>query len=247
MATRDLGVMKQKLNSVGWFVPPYVSYALLVTVAADIERAQGNFTQDDLETVLSGIYNAERLASMVLHRYPCVPVVEQFSQTISESITAHFCGLGHVAIGGLIPVIEGAGRRLAKGIGIKAGGPIKDVFKSLAGHTKKDVVNRRIGAIDEIICMIESFLQFLEQYCYSQSHAYPLADRTNRHGITHGVYSDSDYGRPINFYKTIAAVDFLTFTSSLSCPTKSGFAPDRTPESKALAARYLSLRSLVGG
>ena len=61
--------------------------------------------------------------------------------------------------------------------------------------------------------MLDSFVCFIKDYFFfSSSQGYPLADKTNRNGIAHGAYTDAEYGRPISFYKTIAAVDFLTFT-----------------------------------
>jgi hypothetical protein len=53
----------------------------------------------------------------------------------------------------------------------------------------------------------------------------------------HGDYTDADYGLPINFYKTIAAVDFLCFVCSLTSPLPS-LAPSPTDRSKALAAYW---------
>ena len=240
---RDLDNLKERLNSVGWFMPPYVSAGFLDMIAIAIERRNGQFTQDILETVLAGVYNCDRLASMVVGRYPQTPVIMLFKVTISEAVLAHFSGLHHVAVGGLIPVIEGAGRRLAEDRGLGGDGHIKDVFRNLAEFAKEDVIKRRIGATHEIVSMLDSFLGFIEDYFFSQSHAYPLVDGTNRHGIAHGAFADAEYGRPLNFYKTIAAIDFLTFISSLSTPRKSGFAPDSTPESEALAARYVELGS----
>jgi len=241
MKSRDLTDVKQKLNSVGWFIPPYVSSAFLETLAARIAQAHGKFTQEDLEKALAFVYDADRLASMSLSKYRHTPVIEQYSETMSESITAHFAGLKHIAVGGLIPVIEGAGRRLAKDRGIRQKGPIKNVFASLARDARGEVINRKIGATTEIVSMLESFLCFIKDYFYSPSRTYSLSDGTNRPAIAHGDYLDSEYGRPINFYKTIAAVDFLTFISSLNTRTISGFIPGRTAESSALAARYVSL------
>lgn len=240
MKSREL---KEKLNGVGWFISPYVSSGFLDLVASRITQAQDNFTQGDLEGALGFIYDAERLASMILYRYPSMPVIKQYTETISESVSAHFFGLGHVAVGGLIPVIEGASRRLAADRAIKSSGSIKNVFEALASYAKKDVVARRIGAVDEIVDMLDSFLCFVRGYFYADSQAYPLGDGTNRHGIAHGAYTDSEYGKPVNFYKTIAAVDFLTFISSLNTSTMSGFAPERIFESSGLAAHYLSLRA----
>jgi hypothetical protein len=239
MQSQNLCDVKNRLNSVGWFVPPYVSSGLLDLVALTITRSNGNFVQGDLEEVLARVYDAERLASMVLNRYPQTPVIKLFAQTISEATMAHFLGLHHVAVGGLIPVIEGAGRRLANECGLRRNKSIKNMFEDLAGYAKNDVIARRIGATDEIVNMLDSFLCFIKDYFFfSNSQRHPLADKTNRNGIAHGAYTDAEYGRPISFYKTIAAVDFLTFISSLKTSKMSGFVPSHTPESKALAARY---------
>src|SRR5450755_3354522 len=113
MFPRDLNKIREMLNSVGWFTPPYVASGLLDTVASGIEASSGKFTQDDLESWLAGVYGPARMASMVANKYPQTPTIDLFSETISESVSAHFLGLHHVAVGGLIPVIEGAGRTLA--------------------------------------------------------------------------------------------------------------------------------------
>jgi hypothetical protein len=52
MQSRNLCDVQNRLNSVGWFVPPYVSSGLLDMVALTIARSNGNFAQDDLEGVL---------------------------------------------------------------------------------------------------------------------------------------------------------------------------------------------------
>jgi hypothetical protein len=117
------------------------------------------------------------------------------------------------------------------------------VFKSLTGYAKQGVIARQIGATDEIVNMLDSFLGFIEHYFFTGSADYPLIDRTNRNGIAHGTYTDAEYGRPISFYKTIAAVDFLTFVSSLSASKMSGFVPAHTPQSTALAERYVAAAS----
>jgi hypothetical protein len=241
--SRNLEELKNTINSVGWFVPPYLSSGLLDTVAMTIARRKGDFSQADLEDVLARVYDAERLASMVLNRYPHTPVIMLYAQTISEAVMAHFLRLNHVAVGGLIPVVEGAGRRLATERGLKGQEQIKNVFKDLTGYAKQEVIARRIGATDEIVNMLDSFLCFIEHYFFSKSADYPLMDRTNRNGIAHGAYTDAEYGRPISFYKTIAAVDFLTFVSSLKTSKMSGFVPAHTPQSTALAARYVAAAS----
>jgi hypothetical protein len=112
--TRQFKQVGSVLNSVGWFVPPYVSFSLLETVALAVTRAQGKFTQYDLEKVLAFVCRPYRLASMVVNRYSQMQVFALYQQTIAEAVWAHFAGLRHVAVGGLIPVVEGIGRELAK-------------------------------------------------------------------------------------------------------------------------------------
>lgn len=111
-------------------------------------------------------------------------------------------------------------------------------------HAKEDVISRGIGATSEISEMLDSFSCFIESYFYIDTNGYRLADRTNRHGVLHGNYVDSEYGRPLNFFKTIAAVDFLTFIASLMTSNISGLSPDRTDESEALAKRYIAAKSI---
>lgn len=110
---------------------------------------------------------------------------------------------------------------------------------------KADAVKRKIGATQEIVVVLDGFSHFLENYFFQDSQVYPLLDNTNRHGISHGAYADADYGRPINFYKTISAIDILTFVSMLKTSKMSGFAPEDTPESKVLAIRYCQLEQLT--
>jgi hypothetical protein len=91
--------------------------------------------------------------------------------------------------------------------------------------------------------MMDSFVFFVKNYMYVDSSLYPLVDKTNRHGITHGAYKDADYGRPLNFFKTIAAIEFLTFVSSFRANI-SWLAPSPTDASLELARHYLMLRKL---
>jgi len=240
MGNTDL--LGQSLVAAGWFIPPYIQLRHLHAIAADA-RAQGTgFAQDDLEAALAPLYDADSLAAMVLHRYPSAPVIKDFKETIAEAVEAHFGGLGHVAVGGLVPVVEGAGRRLAAARGLPSG-YLKAVFTALAEDCKRESAERGVGNADEIAAMMNSFRCFITDLLYVSSDSYPLSDKTNRHGITHGAYTDADYGRPINFYKTIAAVDFLTFVSSFSANI-SWFAPEPTRDSMRLADHYRALARL---
>jgi hypothetical protein len=235
--------MEQSFNRVGWFIPPHVQMGVLSRIAGEIKSRGVQFDQDELERTLAQIYEAEGMAAMVVHRYPIAPVIKDYRETIAEAIEAHFFGLNHVAIGGLIPVIEGAGRQLAmqRGLTHKS---IRKVFTALAEDCKQESVSRNMGAPAEIESMMDSFVFFVRNYMYVESSLYSLVDKTNRHGITHGAYTDADYGRPLNFYKTIAAVDFLAFVSSFKAHI-SWLAPSPTETSHKLASYYLTLRKLA--
>lgn len=227
---------KNIFNSVGWFIPPYISMGILGRIGGDIKLRGSSFKQVELEQHLAYIYNAEHLASMVCERYPVTPYISEFKEIISESVEAHFSGLGHVAVSGLMPVIEGVGRKLADRRGVQHK-HIKETFQNLAADCKNRSKKNNIGAVDEIEAMMDSFIEFSKSNLYINSEKYPQEDNTNRHGILHGAFSDQDYGQPINFYKSIAAVDFLCFIAALDAEI-SWFAPNETIDSKMLAKYY---------
>lgn len=227
---------KQAFNSVGWFIPPYVTMEFLSALAGRINGNGGVLDQQELEHILALIYSPENLASMVSERYPITPHVQDYKCIISESVEAHFMGLNHVAVAGLMPVIEGAGRKLADSRAVTASS-VRNVFVNLATDCKKDAITNNIGAVGEIVSMMDSFIEFTDKHLYIQSSEYPLTDKTNRHGILHGAYSDNDYGERINFYKSIAAVDFLCFVSAFRASI-SWFAPSPTETSHLLSTYY---------
>lgn len=234
---RTLDHLKEVFNSVGWFIPPYVTLGFLGKLAVKIEDCNHKFDQIELESYISAIYSSDYLAAMVTERYPVTPYISDYQEIISESVEAHFLGLDHVAVAGLMPVIEGAGRKLAKHRKVSAK-HVKDVFIALANDCKRRAINDNIGHPGEIVSMMDSFIEFTSENLYVNSAKYPsLGDNTNRHGILHGDYADEDYGTPINFYKSIAAVDFLCMVSAFDAAV-SWLAPDKTPRSISLGRYY---------
>ncbi|OOE78404.1 hypothetical protein BZG73_15915 [Salinivibrio siamensis] len=223
---------KELFNKAGWFVPPYVQMGYLDKIAEDISKNNDS----NLESLLSRIYTHDHLAAMVKHRYPIAPHISDYKLIIAEAIDAHFLGLHHVAVSGLIPVIEGVGRKIleSKNISEKY---VKNVFVAVAEHSKEDVIANQLGAVDEIVAMLDSFVHFTNNNLYVNSARYPHGDKTNRHGILHGAFSDSDYGEPINFYKAIGSIEFLCFVVSIREPI-SFFAPNSSEASFKLAKQY---------
>ena len=213
------------------------------SLVENISSSKGSFSQDDLEKELAQIYNPINLAAMVCHRFPDVPIIQDFRITIEEAIESHFMGLDHVAMSGLVPVIEGVGRRFIVARGISDPGYIRGVFTNLTNDIKNEARARGFGLPDEIEAMTNSFAHFTNNYLYLESSIYPLPDGTNRHGILHGAYQDSDYGKPINFYKIISAIEFLTFFLSIEARI-SLLAPDPSEESLKLALFYEKLKGI---
>jgi hypothetical protein len=232
------------MTSIGWFMPPYGNQGQLDIVSREINNANYRVDESEIERVLGFFYTPDRLASMALNMYTQIPVVDLYKRTIAESVAAHFCGLPHVAVSGLMPIIEGAGRELARLRGLKHEGSVKAVFIELIDNAKEDAWARKIGNTKEIDEMLTGCRDFLTRYFFENSALYPLLDKTNRHGVLHGAYRDPDYGRPINFYKTISAVDILTFISMLQTTKMTGFVPEHTAESRVLAERYRELTRL---
>lgn len=224
------------LNRVGWFIPPYVTRRFIGKLVNEIKSKRTNFKQANLKGFLEKIYSPAHLAAMVAERYPVTPFISDFKEIISESVEAHFLGLSHISVAGLMPVIEGAGRKLADHRGISHD-YVKNVFLNLANDCKNMSIQRGIGDSDEVESMMDSFVKFTNENLYVNSKDYPQEDKTNRNGILHGKYSDKDYGDPINFYKSIAAIDFLSFISAFDANI-SWLAPDSTENSKTLASNY---------
>lgn len=188
------------------------------------------------------MYSPENLAAMVTERYPNTPFVQDYKAIISEAVQAHFMRLDHVAVGGLMPVIEGAARKLAYDRGVEHD-YIRTTFKNLAEDCKREVIKRGIGDVGELVSMFDSFTDFADTKLYIRSEKYPYSDMTNRNGILHGSYADEDYGKPINFYKAIAAIDFLCLVSALKANV-SWLAPAPTERSRSLAFFYVACQNL---
>lgn len=239
----DLRDHGKALNSVGWFIPPYLSLGFLGKLKDAIQSGRLS-DQVQLETALAFAYSPNHLAAMVCERYPVTPYIQEYKDIIAEAVQAHFLGLGHVAVSGLLPVVEGVGRKLAQSRSLTADGSIKAVFTELAKYCKIEAAKNDM-AVNELECMLDSFVEFARSYLYVQSDAYALDDKTNRHGALHGAYADGDYGRPISFYKIIGSVDFLCMVSAFRANV-SWLAPDPTESSVKLAASYTVCMALSG-
>ncbi|MBP5956973.1 hypothetical protein ICA16_14975 [Pseudomonas anatoliensis] len=233
----NLKGFETEFAKIGFFIPPFVNFGTFSEIIKGAGTSQGH-SQAHIEAALKKIYTPGHLAAMVVSRYPQIPIVQDYKVIISESIEAHFLGLNHVAVSGLVPVIEGTARQLHElfGLGNARRLELKPMLTALLSYAKQETNRLKLGAYEEVDSMLDSFDHYLKQYLYAGSDRYSLADKTNRNGITHGSYADADYGTPLNFYKVIGAVDVLCLIAKFQ-----PFAPGDTPESLALAMYYLGL------
>lgn len=236
----SLGFFETVLGEYGLMIPPFSNIGVLQQLTA-LLRGPLPVSDDAIATILQEVYTPANLATMVVSRYPCTPVVCEYKVTISEAIEAHFLGLDHVAVAGLMPTIEGIGRKLCATQGLSSNGYLKTCFTALVTRAIELTNQTKAGDYQQVESMLQAFLHFLLKYFYEESSSYPLSDKTNRHGVTHGAYADADYGHPLNFYKTLSALDMLCLISQFR-----PIPPRDSDESRALALYYIALRRLQG-
>lgn len=224
--------IKEEFNKIGWFIPPYIPLGKITRTFFKIGNID-NFHQDDLELILGELYTPSFLSLMLIERYSKLNNTKEYKLIIKESIEAHFLGLNYVAISGLLPAIEGIIHNLIKNFNIeikpkKNGGKIgiKDKVREIIIFC----IDTKIGKLDETEPMLESFLYYIENHLFIKSTEYILDDKTNRHGILHGEFSDKDYGKKINFYKVITVLNMLCFIASYK-ESFSWLGPEKSKES----------------
>ncbi|AEH16207.1 MULTISPECIES: hypothetical protein [Shewanella] len=227
-------------TSVGWFIPSHSTMGYIGSIAKEIKDSE----QPNIEPFLKGLYSSLNQAAMVTERYPVLPHICDYKDIISESIEAHFLGLNYAAVTTLMPVVEGVGNKLVDEWDIERkfrscnkDKGISTLFSDLAQKCRQYVIENELGMVSEIVPALEAFEHYLKNNFYINSTKYSFDDKTNRHGILHGSFKDVDYGVPMNFYKTIGAVEFLCFIISLKEPI-SFSAPTPTKKSYQLAAYY---------
>jgi hypothetical protein len=115
-STNDLERASTVLRSVDWVVPAYLPAGGVLAIAAMLEREPIPKREEILEWVLPGLYDEERLASMLLGLYNKAVHVRDFKVQIAEAIEAWHAGLHHAAVATIIPVLEGIVRKIAKGV-----------------------------------------------------------------------------------------------------------------------------------
>lgn len=224
-----------RLDKIGWFIPPYINMGHLEQIFAEVDE-HGNLQQDKLGCLLASIYSVETISAVFIEKYAKTPFVKDYLSIIDNAIECHFFGLNYSSVSTLIPVIEGVARKLAAHRCVEHA-HIKKTIQQLCASCKEQVVANKLGDYEEVESMIDSFERFVTKKLYSKSQSYPHEDNTNRNGITHGVYSDLDFGSPVSFYKVISLINFLSFLSAIDAGL-SWFPPKGTKESD-LKVSYL--------
>ncbi|BAN50138.1 hypothetical protein [Metapseudomonas resinovorans] len=128
----SLGFYEEVFGKHGLIIPVYSNFGVIRDICKELVEVE-NPSDEIVGEILSAVYSPSHLAAMVLERYPHVPIVSEYQTSIAESIEAHFLGLGHVAVAGLMPVVEGVGRSLyeQRGLGSRRGNGIVRRFEKL--------------------------------------------------------------------------------------------------------------------
>jgi hypothetical protein len=163
-AMPDSAKVRAILNSVGWFIPPFVGIHTSEALSLEIARSNGAFTQHQLERALGRIYGPDRLAAMILYKYSEVLVVREYREIIGESVAAHFLGLGHVAVSGLMPAVEGIGLGLIQQWSLTHPRGVKNMFGVLLDDAKNHATSGKYGVTQEILDVIDGLRHFLNAY-----------------------------------------------------------------------------------
>jgi predicted nucleotidyltransferase len=240
MADPALKTASAAFHQMGWFLPPFYSRATLETLAEKIIAGGPHYPVDRFEAEVQMLFGPRSLTAMVLGRYPQDRVLSEFADSISQAVEAHLMGMNHVAVAGLMPVVEGAGRRLAVERGLipdpRGHESIRRVFGDLIRDYRREVVEHGWGATDVVVAILNSFSEFLTDRFYAPSAEHGQADNTNRNGVLHGFYPDAQSGRALTFYKTLSAIDLLSFVGGMQ--TSFWMGTSATPNSDRLALAW---------
>ncbi|MGF1760017.1 hypothetical protein L4D76_19185 [Photobacterium sagamiensis] len=223
------------LDKMGWFIPPYINMGQLEQILSGFDN-NGQVQQEVLSDLLPSIYSIENISAVFIEKYTVAPFVKDYLSVIDNGIECHYLGLNYASVSTLIPVVEGIARKLSKHRNVEDK-YIKQTIKNLCASCKDQVVANKVGDYEEIESMIDSFERFATNKLYSDSKKYPHVDNTNRNGITHGAYTDLDFGSSVSFYKVIALINFLCFLSAIDAGL-SWFPPKGTIEGVSKARYY---------
>jgi hypothetical protein len=105
--------LARTFKEVDWLIPAFLPLDLVTKFAKEIEDTPADQKLAIVRSTLRNVYNAERLATMLLEHYSKIIHVKEFAPQIDESIKAFFSGYKIVAVVALVPVVEGIVRKMA--------------------------------------------------------------------------------------------------------------------------------------
>ncbi len=227
-------------KEVDWPIPPYLQLGgFLSPLAKAVKDAPQDAKLEIIRERLSRAYGPEYLAVMFLDRYTKIPHVRDFTRQIDESIRTYFCGYTFNAVTGLLPVVEGIIRKMATRQNRNVGSGTRGLIDELQALVDRE--ENSPHCYGERLVMLEAFRDFVRNRLLENTNRFAGHNEFNRHGILHGLFED--FGQDINFLRLITLLDMLCFSIGLIEGGVSMFAPADSPESLALAARYLELKS----
>jgi len=223
--------------ALGWWFPANLTKGSLNRMARDLRSLPDSHRPQALAVALSGAYDAEHLASMLLNSYSSCPFIKDYTAEIGESFTAHFTGLHRAAIATLLPVVEGVLRRLGGKHGVTVDGRLRQGLLEVIDGVIAREGDQKLGLGDERLVMLGSFRDFVAQL-YARTDQFQGHEHLNRHGILHALFAEKDYGTAFNFQRLVSALDLLNFFIRIDLQVGYLLPPDLTPEAMSLATRW---------
>ncbi len=228
-------------KEVDWPIPAYLQLGgFLSPLAKAIKDAPQEKKLEVVHDHLLQAYSPGYLASMFLERYSKVVYVRDFSRQIDDSLRTYFCGYTYNAVTGLLPVVEGIIRKMAKRQNRDVGSGTYGIKLELQALVDREKTSPY--CYGERLVMLEAFRDFMNGKLFERTDRYDGFNEFNRHGILHGIFED--FGQDINFLRLVTLLDLLCFSIGLIEGGVSMFAPAESPESTVLEATYLQLQLL---
>lgn len=211
-------------KKVDWPIPAYLAMGFLGQLAKAVHDAPQAHKLEIMRQGMVRAYDREYLAVMFLERYSNIVHVRDFVRQIDEAIKGYFSGYKYLSVTGLVPVLEGIIRKIAKQQNRDIGHGTKKLNDELNALVEKEQASP--CCYGERLVVLEAFRDFVRDRLLQNTDSYDGLNELNRHGILHGIFTN--FGEDINFFRLITLLDLLCFCIGLLGGGVSIFAPEPT-------------------
>ncbi|MDN5504533.1 MAG: hypothetical protein L0H10_12065 [Comamonas sp.] len=233
-------------NKVEWFQPLWVSFGDAGKILAAIAHRNKIEAIQHFDYHTSTIYTLPFQAVCVTQLIPACRSLTEFAPVIREAYLAAYSGYAASSIAALIPVIEGALRKISCS---PSDAPVRDVVDLVCDRACR-VASRLyysgmwvpdeyttsdyLFAQDELVFVFDTFRKWLKNSFFRQTGEYDGATWLNRHLFAHGASTNWQEGA--NLRRLIVALATLGLIESWHDETYSVslLFPEMNDESKLL-------------